>query len=179
MAMKMRRKHRKGNIDQERENTSHSTIQKDNKAKVDMLEEYWNFDSMRLIPVTKATILRLAENGIKWARENERAYKVEQFLVEQGIELKTWLRWCDQHPELQNAYDHMLTIIGCRREVGLLERKLETQATMFMMPSYDPRWKKALEWKTGLTNKSEGPGGTQFVVIPACPNSPLVPEKKE
>jgi hypothetical protein len=179
MAMKMKRKHRKGNIDQERENTSHPTIQKANKAKVEVLDEYWNFDSMRLLPMTKATILRLAENGIKWAKDNEKAYKVEQFLVEQGINLRTWQRWCEQHEELQNAHDQMVMIIGCRRESGLLERRFDSQSTMFMMPHYDGNWKKNLEWKTGLTNKTEGVGGTQFVVIPACPNSPLVPEKKE
>lgn len=151
------------------------------KSKIVVLEEYFNFNSFRKVPITKETIMRLAESGVQWARENERAYKVKQFMAEQGLNQNTWWRWCQTHPELQEANDQMVMLLGNRRERGLIERKFDASSTMFMMPHYDSDWKKMSEWKASLTQKAEasGTGATINVVMSEIPRSPLVPDRKE
>lgn len=177
----MKRKRHKGIIDNNRTiaKPQHSMNQV-KASKIEFLEDYYNYNSQRLIPVTKETLERLSINGEQWAICNERALKVKQFLVEQGIPETTWRRWCKICPRLQLANDNMKTVIGCRREVGVIERKFEPGSIIAMMPHYDDDWKDNAEWKSSLNKKEEaGKSVETFVVIETYPDSHLVPEKKE
>jgi hypothetical protein len=177
--MVTKRRRHKGMIDNDR-TIPQRNIKKTNRAKIELLEEYYNFNSMKLIPITKETLDRLAENGERWAMNNPKAYKVAQFCIEQGIPERTWDRWQMVSPRLKEANDNMNMIIGCRREEGLIERRFDSGSTMFMMPHYDSNWKRMCEWRASLKPKEgEGKGSETFVVIEKYPNSALVPEKKD
>lgn len=180
--MVVKRRRHKGMIDNDRtvDTIPQSSMKKKNGTKIELLEEYYNYNSQRLIPVTMATLIRLAENAEKWAATTEKAYKIQQFLVEQGISERRWAQYCQMCPRLQEANDNMLTILGCRREAGLIERRFEPGSTIFMMPLYDDNWKKMCQWRADLKPK-EGivKAGETFVVIEKYPSSDLVPTKKE
>lgn len=150
------------------------------KSKVVLLEEYYNYDSMRLLPATIGTLERLIENGIKWARENDDALKLAQWLDKNGVSNTTWRRWEERHPFFKEGTQQIVRIIGIRRELGLLRFKLQPQAVLAMMAHYDEDWKRIFEWRASL-NKKEGTstGGPQIVVLEKTPDSPLVPPRKE
>lgn len=178
----MKRRRHKGNIDNDRTEATipHHSMKKTKSPKIELLEDYYNFNSMRLIPVTMETLARLAGNGEAWAATNEKAYSVEQFCAEQGIPERTWDRYRARSPRLQEAHENMIMIIGCRREAGLIERRFESGSTMFMMPLYKSSWKEMCEWRASLKPK-EGAvkAGETFIVMEKYPESSLVPEKKD
>lgn len=173
------RKQRKGQIDNDRSNPQ-PTIEKKKGQRIECIDEYWNFNSHVLIPVTKETLIRLGQNGVRWATENEKAYNIKKFLTEQGIAEGSWARWCNGNPELAAYRDQMKMIIGCRREDGMIERRFDTKAILKMQPMYDADYKEMMEWESNLMVKnldSEG-GNTKFIVIPECPRSSLVPDRE-
>lgn len=175
----VKRRRNKGNIDSDR-TIPQSTVPIEKKSKVEVLEEYYNYDSMRLIPITQGSLERLMENGRKWAREEEDAIKLSQFTDLNGIPLRTWQRWREAHKVVDEGTRDILMILGNKRELGLLKRKFEPGSTIFMMPHYDEDWKDMCKWRASLKPKEEGgKGGETFVVIEKYPNSPLVPEKKD
>lgn len=174
------RKRRKGKIDNERTVSiipQHSNEQQE-KAKIELLEEYYNYNTWSLIPISKSTLERLRENAIKWAIFDDKALKIKQFLILNGITQSTWDRWRNKHTEIQEAHEIMLMAIGNRREEGLLTRKFDNGSTMFTMPHYDDDWKKLCEWRAKLAQKENAVSGSQIVVIEKAPSSPLVPERK-
>jgi|ERR1044072_1623724 hypothetical protein len=178
MSEKKTRKRRKGQIENDR-TKPHHTIENTKGTKIEVLDEYWNYDSMRLVPITQGTMERLIQNGILWARTHPDAIKVSQFLDMNGITKSTWDRWEEKYETIREGNKIIVSILGNKRELGLLTRKYEPGSTAYMMPHYDSDWKKIVEWRTGLTQKTEAAGGTQFVVIPEYGRSPLVPDKKE
>lgn len=179
--MEVVKRRRKGMIDVDRSEakTPQSSVSKDPKAKIELLEEYYNFNSWRATPVSQATLERLRDNAIKWAVNDNDALKIKQFLVLNGIAPGTWTRWKDKYPEIREAHDIMLMAIGNRREVGLVTRKFEPASTMKSMVLYDEEWKQVGEWWSNLSQKEGSNGGQQFIVLEKAANSPLVPERKE
>ncbi len=180
--MVVKRKRHKGRIDNDRSNgpiPQHS-MEKANGTKIELLDEYYNYNSQRLVPVTIATLIRLAENAEKWAYTTEKGYKIQDFMILQGISEYRWARYCQMCPRLQEANDNMLTILGCRREAGLIERRFEPGSTIFMMPKYDKDWADMCKWRASLKPKEvEHKGGETFVVIEKYPESDLVPKKEQ
>lgn len=174
-------KHRKGKIESDRSEVQipQSSVNDEVKAKVELLDEYYNFNTWRSMPVSKSTLERLRDSAIKWAVENDDALKIKQFLVLSGINPATWTRWKDKFPEIREAHDIMLMAIGNRREVGLITKKFEPGSTLKSMPLYDEDWKIVGEWWSKLTQKETISAGQQFIVIEKSANSPLVPERKE
>lgn len=175
------RKRHKGKIDNDRTKAviPQDSSKSDNKTKIEVLEEYYNYDSQRLTPITQGTLERLMLNGVKWAREVEEAIKLSQFMDLNGIPKYTWQRWQDKYEIVANGTKHILTILGNKRELGLLTRKFDNGSTMFMMPHYDEDWKHIFAWRSNLSKKDQVSQGPQIVVIERSANSPLVPERKE
>ena len=200
--MVVKRRRNKGNIDNDRSSFAKASssakatadmpadmtiaiipqhsMEKADSAKIEVLEEYYNYNSMALIPITTATLYRLLGNGIKWAREIDDAIKLSQFQDMNGISKRTWQRWREKHKWFDEGTEQILTILGNKREAGLLTRKYEPGSTIFMMPHYDDDWGKMCEWRANLKPK-EGivKSGETFVVIEKYPESDLVPAKKD
>lgn len=179
--MTEQRRRKKGKIDNDRAEvvTPQHSASPETKAKIELLDEYYNFNTFRLMPVSQSTLERLRDNAIKWAVEDKDALKIKQFLILNGITPATWTRWKDKYPEIKEAHEIMLTAIGNRREVGLITRKFEPGSTMKSMVIYDEDWKNIGEWWANLGQKEGISGGQQIVVIEKVPGSPLVPERKD
>ena len=180
MVVKKRKRH-KGKIDNDRTevNIPQNNIVVDKKAKIEVLEEYYNYDSQRLTPITAGTLERLVINGIKWAREIDDAIKLSQFMDLNGIPLRTWQRWEEKYPAFYDGTRNIISVLGNKRELGLLRRKFDSGSTMFTMPLYDKEWKDLFEWRSKLTQKEVIQAGQQFIVMEKTANSPMVPERKE
>jgi hypothetical protein len=180
METKTRKRH-KGKIDNDRTAVviPQDSNKSDSKTKIEVLEEYYNYDSQRLTPITQGTLERLMGNGVKWARTIEDAIKLSQFMDLNGIPKYTWQRWQDKYEIVANGTKHILMILGNKRELGLLTRKFDPGSTTFTMPHYDEDWKHLFEWRAKLTQKDNVLSGQQIVVIERAANSPLVPERKE
>lgn len=133
-----------------------ATTENKNRTKIVVLEEYYNFDSQRQMPITNATMQKLVENAILWAKTNPEAIKINQFLEINGIPRRTWDRWCDKYDIIRDCNQDLLMLLGNRREHGLLTRKYEPGSTTRMMTHYDSDWKKNDEWKASLNPKKEG-----------------------
>lgn len=179
--MTEQRRRKKGKIDNDRAELvipQHSASS-ESKAKIELLEEYYNFNTFRLMPVSQSTLERLRDNAIKWAISDNNALKIKQFLILNGITPGTWTRWKDKYPEIKEAHEVMLTAIGNRREVGLITRKFDPGSTMKSMIVYDEEWKHIGEWWANLSQKESIGGGQQIVVIEKIADSPLVPIRKE
>lgn len=180
--MVTKRKRHKGMIDNDRTEPiipQHS-MGKSNGTKIEVLEEYYNYDSMKLIPITNATLRRLIENGIKWAREVDDAIKLSQFQDKNGIAKRSWQRWREAYKWFDEGTEQILTILGNKRELGLITRKYEPGSIIFMMPHYDDDWGNMCKWRASLKPKEvESKASETFVVIEKYPESSLVPEKKD
>jgi hypothetical protein len=180
MVKKLRR--HKGMIDNDRSKApipQHSTENTD-KPKIQVLEEYYNYDSMRLVPITNATLERLMDNGRKWARDVKDAIKLKQWTDLNGIPWCTWQEWVKKYPIAAQGAQDILIILGNKRELGLVERKYEPGSIIFMMPHYDDDWGNMCKWRASLKPKEgEQKSGETFIVIEKYPESDLVPEKKD
>ena len=59
----------------------------------------------------------MAAKEIKWAAETEDAYFYCQFYLENGIEERTWLRWCDKYPIIKDAHNITRNILKVKRQL--------------------------------------------------------------
>lgn len=149
------------------------------KPQVQQLDTYMNHLTFTQEILTTSTAERLARELVAWARTNEDALKIAQFLAERGINRKTWSRWCDKFQILADANDFALMIIGNRREVGLLTRKFDSQSTTVSMLHYDPDWVNMFSTRAKLMHQEGLASGQRIVVIEKFPDSTMVPVKIE
>lgn len=158
--------------------TPHRNTAKTKEPKVVLLDEWINFNTYEKGILTTLSIEKLAKQLIDWVKANPEAIKINQFLEECGIHIRSWSRWCQKYEVLADARDHAKMILGNRREHGVMTRKYEPSSTTFMMLHYDSDWVDTMKLKTNLTDKDAGTGGgQQIVVIEKYPESPLVPRK--
>lgn len=131
-----------------------------------------------LKPINEVGIERLAEEIVCWARDDEEALKVTQFIFKKGISRAQWSKWCAKNPSLLEAHNTAKEIIGNRREIGALNRKFDPGTVNYTMPFYDSEWKAGLEWRASLKEKKDDTAsGPQIVVMDRIPDSPLVPAR--
>lgn len=149
------------------------------KPQVRQLDTYMNHLTFTEEILTTTGAEKLARDLVLWARTNEEALKIAQFLAERGINRKTWSRWCEKFQILADANDYALMIIGNRREVGLLTRKFDSQSTTLTMLMYDPEWRQCLQERAKIMHQEGLASGQRIVVIEKFPDSPLVPVKIE
>lgn len=145
-----------------------------NKKSVQKFDSLW-----RQRPVSDKYLDDLAIRLRDWALYNEEAFKLSQFILEEGVWEGNFFKWLERNENLREAHKDALTAIGNRREIGALKKKLDSSLTTLTMPMYDPEWKKFIEWKSSLTQANKEEGGTKIVVIEKFPESPLVPAKKD
>lgn len=127
----------------------HTIPQADNK--VEVVDFYNDLLSSMQYPVTKNFILKLKENWIRWAKEDETALNPSRFIIDAGIHWNTCMRWCKKFEELQEAYEVVKRFIGLRSEHKLIESNPKELA--FMLPSYLDEYKDQHEWRSSLKNK--------------------------
>lgn len=144
-----------------------------------VVDEYMDMFSFRKCPVSEAFLDHLATELVDWAKNDDKAIKVTQFLGLKGIHSKTFDRWRDRHPKMQDAYEYALMVIGDRRESGAIYKKFDASIVSFTMPHYDKDWVKQHEWRAKLKETEQQSNETRIVVLEKYPDSPMVPKKKE
>jgi hypothetical protein len=155
----------------------HNTQKKVTVKKDRDWEEYLNTISLQMSPANGTMKKRLAIKLLTWARENKKAYSLERFINNQGIPEKTFYRWCEQCPELEEAKNVALIDLGLNREELAMERNLTmNHVTAFTLPHYLSRYDKALRHREDIKSDNEK-YGNQVVIIERFPETDIVKKK--
>jgi hypothetical protein len=133
-------------------NTGSNKQSKVVKPKKYVFDEYNEFFSGRLIPVSEAFVEKIAQELVIWAHSNDDALILSEFYLSRGIAPKVFHRWMEKFPVVKEAHDTALEIIGNRREKGGLNYKLHAGMVMYSAPLYKPQWKDLHEWRSQAAN---------------------------
>lgn len=117
-------------------------------------EDYFSSNTFQMQPANGAFKDRLALELIEWGKRPT-SYKISQFYTEKGILEETYYRWVASHENLGIAHKVVLTMLGNRREIGAIQKKLEPSIVKFTMPLYDQDWVKREKDVTKLNEKGE------------------------
>lgn len=100
----------------------------------------------------------------------------ESFYLSKKISSSTFEYWLKRCPELQEAWDIAVEVIGARREVGALTGKLNPGLVERTMPIYN---KKYYALRKEFSNKSDsaGSGQTLIVLRDKMPETEIVKER--
>ncbi len=143
-------------------------------------DSYLDMFTLREKPISEAAIERLALEMLKWADEDPEAYKLSQFYVKKGIRESDINRLSERYPNLKEAKEWALVIIGNRRELGGIKKLLDSGMISRSMSHYDPVWKKIAEFNAELARRvkeGEEKSGPQFIIMERFDESPIVPQK--
>jgi hypothetical protein len=148
------------------------------------IDEFQDIFTGKVKPVSTAWVSELGREMVSWAANDQRAYKIGQFLTLKGLDWTAADRWRSKFPDFDRSYRIALNIIGDRREVGAIENKYNTGMVMYKMPKYDPSWKKMVEWREKLKQTDEVKMGNQVIYVvdkPAedCPEVKLLIKDEE
>ena len=125
------------------------------------LEEYKDYISLKIQPVTEAFIERLGNDLTQWALLDN-SLTLTSFCRSKGLRRTTFYRWKDKYPELEAAYQFAFEQLGDKREVGGLTRKFDPTFAWNSLPKYDPEWKEFMQWKSNL---KQDEGNQQKIVV--------------
>ena len=132
-------------------------------SNVQVVDFYNDLETSMQYPVNKNFIMKLRENWIRWAKNNDTALNPSQFIVDAGIHWNTCMRWCKKFEELQEAYDVVKRYIGLRGERKLLESN--PKELSFMLPAYLDEYASQHEWRSSLKNKELENQQTHVTVV--------------
>lgn len=153
-------------------------VEKSNNTKPDYkFDHYKSLHTWHETPVNDAWKDNLAQELFLWARDDEDAYKMSQFYLNKGINNRDFSRWCDTHENLKIAKEAALVLIGNRREIGGLKKRLDTNIVMSSMAKYDTEWKELAEWRAQLKSESENKSETKIIVMESYNPPVATPEQ--
>ncbi len=143
-------------------------------------EYFMDMFTLKMKPVSYDYKLKFALEWVNVAMADEDMLTLEEFYILKGIDPRTVERWLKTCPELQQAHDFVMCILGVRREKGGLNHKYDSAIVRTSMAIYSVRWKDIEEWRNAMKEKIAGSGsGTIRVVeLERFADSPLVPHKK-
>lgn len=142
-------------------NTEPTTKQRTPRKKVPEKREFFFFKE---IPVSDDYLSILAQEYATWACDNHEAYKASEFRTLKKIPGSTWMSWLERNENLMTAHLFVLEVIGNRREIGALTKKLDSSIVSFTMPHYDSEWKQLVEWRSSLREKEKKQEASNFVI---------------
>lgn len=151
------------------------------KQKVRMIDTFYDGNRGEYAILTTTTAKRFADMLTKWAREDEEAIALTQFVSKHlGVAMSTFYKWVGQSEDLSEALGLAKGYIAARREHGAMTNKFVPGPTMKMMPFYDKDHRDIDEWKANLTqNQGMDKGGEKFIVIPQWADAGVPNRKKE
>lgn len=142
-------------------------------------EEYYKNMFSFTTKITDEYLNKLALEWVELAMKDTEMLCLEEFHIAKGIYWTTLSRWMKRCVELQQAHDHVMSILGCRREKGALTKKYDSSVVLKSMAMYNIKWKEIEEWRATMSAKvAAAGGGIQVVEIERFADSPLVPHKK-
>lgn len=133
--------------------------------------------TFQMKPYTERFLDELCVKLVDWAANDEDALKISQFRLKEGFALETYQQWMEKYPKLRRAHSQALELIGNRREILGLKKRLDSGLVSTSMPLYDSSWRELHAWKSKLRSEENINTGPQIVVIEKFPNSDVVPEK--
>lgn len=140
------------------------TIEPKKIAKI-AYDQYIDFGSFKEKPVSEAFIEHLGQELVEWAIQDEDALKITQFFTKKRIYSSDIARWRERSKKFDGAYRFALTVIGDRRELGALRKKLDGGMVSATMSLYDSEWKNLIEWKAQLKENSGVNREKELVVV--------------
>ncbi len=142
-------------------------------------EYYLNMFTLKQTPVSNDYLLHFALEWVNWAITDDDALTLEGYYIIKGVGSRTVDRWCKRCPELMEAHDYAMMIIGDRREKGAITRKYDSGMIRTTMPMYKAKWKELEEWRAHLSEKIASAGGMRVVELEKFADSDLVPKKEK
>ena len=117
------------------------------------------FFSYQQMPVSEGFINKLAEELVQWALEDDDALKLTSFFLSRRIGSRTFYRWAEKFPILDEAREVALEAIGNRRELAALKNKLNSTMVISQQAKYDKSWwaleQKRAELKASTQQKGD------------------------
>lgn len=143
-------------------------------------EMYQDMFTFVTTPISAEYLKKCAREWIDVTRDNEDILFIHEYRVHKEIPEKTWERWIDRSPELQNARTLVRDIIAMRREKGAIQNKYNGAVITKVQCVYSKEWKETEEWRASLSAKHEESKVAPIqVILERYPDSPLVPMKKQ
>ena len=150
------------------------------KERNDEWEEYFNWNSWRLIPYNNETCINWAKKLLKWAKL-EKSLRINDFYHKEGISSDTFYNMMERSKELKKAHSITKEMLASRREIGAALGKYK-EATIFRtLPHYCDIDKEQVEMRAALVAKYKAnleEHETKIVVIEKMPESKTVKAKK-
>jgi|ERR1700733_6916288 hypothetical protein len=124
---------------------------------------------------TNAELEYISELLIEWL-DNQDCLTAKSFYLSKKVSSSTFYDWLKRCPQLKEAWDIAIEVIGDRREVGGLMGKLNPGLVERTMPLYD---KSYYELRKEMSNKvdSTGSGQTVIVLRDKMPETDMVKER--
>jgi len=138
------------------------------------IEEYRDCFGWKMIPVTQLFLEKFSADLVNWARLDDNAYRVTQFLGDKGVPRDTFYDWCKKHPIMEAARKQAMMFLADRREIGALKKQLDPKMVMFTQHLYDPEWKQADKYHADLKTDEDKRDVSYTVIY----NKPTVQPKE-
>lgn len=132
-------------------NDNDCTSLEDKKYK--LLDEYFCYKLFRSVPLSERKLEELCLDIIQWASTDEKALRVEEYYLNNGISRQAWLRWLDRFPSLAESYRQAKEIIGMRAYKKAFNRVGSESLLRHMQHQYDPAWKDAEDYQLEIRKK--------------------------
>lgn len=129
-------------------------------------------------------INQLCENVVNWAYWQKQnpdpfsAMTLEDFYDEVKIWDWTVRDWEKRYPQLKEANQQALRILGRIREAGALNKRYDAGTVAAVQWHYSDTWAAKRNHDDQQKLKQNEAASQPFIVLPQYPNSPLVPQKK-
>jgi len=107
---------------------------------------------------------QLAVEWVDWTIANEDVLTFGQFYIRKKVARTTFQGWTARNENLLKAQEFVRLILGVRRELGGLHKKLDTQMVVKSMSLYDEEWKTLETWRATMATNIVGAGGGVTVV---------------
>ena len=112
---------------------------------------------------------------LEWL-DNQDPVTAESFYLSRKISTSTFERWLQRCPELQEAWDIAVEVIGARRELGGLMGKLNPGLVRATMARYNKKYYE-LQKEMSAKSDSTGSGQTLIVLRDKMPETEIVKER--
>lgn len=126
--------------------------------------EYLNIHSLQMCPANNAFKERLAHELVKYVYENQSVFFIGDFLDLKGIFEDDYYDMLKECELLAKAHKVAKSIIGRRRELGALMKRLSERTVHFTMSLYSKEWDE-LEQKRAKLASDDASKETKYVVI--------------
>lgn len=129
------------------------------------LEEYKEYFTHRMQPVTAAFLERIATELILYAETTEDLLRVDAFFLKKRISLKTVDGWRDRYPEFKTAYNLARRLIAMRKEAKYLNSAIVMSTMGRDDDEYDAWLTKQAEQKLVIQKKLEDEDSDNHLII--------------